>query len=237
MTEVFNAPPPLPSITTNSTNPWSPHGRFGRLSYLAWNMVAGFIIVIIFAMLGLIGALLGFSPSHGIGALTAIGLLLIIPIIYFIVIFQIRRLHDINRTGWWLTLPFIDNVITSTISKLSHDTNLNILLSGIVFIINIIFMFYLMIAKGTSGINNYGDQRVTPQWEKVLGWIYIILTPVIVISGTLLAIKAYNTYEHRVVMEKPILGADGKPIFAQPAAELPTARDIAATTAATNPNH
>ena len=31
-------------------------------------------------------------------------------------------------------------------------------------------------AKGTEG-NDYGPQRPTPGWERVLGWIYIILIP------------------------------------------------------------
>jgi uncharacterized membrane protein YhaH (DUF805 family) len=221
MTETFQTPPPLtPNYATLSTTEdkiWSSKGRFGRLSYLAWNMVIGLIVVIIVAMLGVVGAIIGITPPHGIGALTTIGLLLIIPLVYFVVVFQIRRLHDINRTGWWLTLPFIDNIIVSTISKFSHDANVNILLSGIVVIINIIFMFYLMIAKGTDGINNYGDQRTTPQWEKTLGWIYIIFIPLILIGGTLIA---YNGYKQRVAAIQQS-HVNYEPSIAEPAALSP----------------
>ena len=43
----------------------------------------------------------------------------------------IRRLHDLNRTGWFMLLVFIP-------------------------VVNLIFAIYLLFFKGTEGYNNYG---------------------------------------------------------------------------------
>ena len=78
--------------------------------------------------------------------------ILYIVCLYVSFVFTIRRLHDRNNTGWLSLLMLIPAV-------------------------NLIFMIYLFAAKGTEGNNDYGPQRPTPGWERVLGWIYIILIP------------------------------------------------------------
>lgn len=48
------------------------------------------------------------------------------------VMLDVRRLHDLNKSGWFWLLLFVP-------------------------LINIIFMFYMWLAPGTAGYNNYGE--------------------------------------------------------------------------------
>ncbi len=155
------------TLTQVKDNPFSPKGRFTRLSYLAWMfivsmlysctlfIVAG-IAAVVFMKLG------GFSPealtqsSLGYFALFLIFAIVLIFTIFMICI-TIRRIHDLNKSGWlWLLLiiPFI----------------------------NIVFGIYIMCAKGTEGANKYGPQRATEQTEKLLGTIYAIFLAIFIVS-------------------------------------------------------
>lgn len=201
MTEAFSTPPAFTQITPESSDsPWSYKGRFGRLSYLAWTMILGFIVLGTVIALVIGGVMLHANFAHGIGGFVAIGLLLLIPFLYFMIVFQIRRLHDLNRTGWWVTLPLADSIINQVLTMLFHNVNISLAITGIAFIINVAFTLYLMIAKGTDGANDYGDQRSMPDWEKILGWINVVLMIVGVVALTLFAIPAYHHYQQEVAV-------------------------------------
>jgi uncharacterized membrane protein YhaH (DUF805 family) len=88
---------------------------------------------------------------------------LVISLISFViyVIFGIRRLHDINKSGWLMLLLIIP-------------------------LVNLIFMIYLLLARGTDGANRFGPVRPTPGWEKILGYIgigFMILALVFMVIG------------------------------------------------------
>jgi uncharacterized membrane protein YhaH (DUF805 family) len=150
-----------PSVQAVADHPLSPRGRFARLAYLAWYLVITLIISIV-AVLGI--AVFGNTgnsadPFAGIG--TASILIMAVAYIvffYYAIVFTIRRLHDINQTGWLSLLILVP-------------------------LVNLIFMLYVMFAPGTRGGNNFGPQRLNQGWEKVLGIIYIILTVLGIIAG------------------------------------------------------
>lgn len=196
MTETFNTPPSLPNLESDS--PWSYKGRFGRLSYLAWTLVLGLIAIGVIFVITLVGGLLGLF-SHSMGSLFAIILLPLIPFLYFMIVFQIRRLHDLNRTGWWTVLPFANSIITQILNAIFHNISVSIALTGLGFIINFGFTLYLMIAKGTEEVNNYGYQRPTPQWEKVLGWINIGCMILGIVALLSFGIPAYHHYQQKAM--------------------------------------
>lgn len=150
----------------------SANGRFGRLSYLGWNMLLGFSLVLV----GIIAAILipsFYSSSTGTGALIYIFavffIILYIAVIYYSFIFSIRRLHDRNQTGWLSLLMLIP-------------------------LFNLFFFIYLSCAKGDDNSNDYGSPRITKGWEKVLAWIYIILFPISILILAATAIPAYQSY-------------------------------------------
>ena len=151
----------------------SPSGRFGRLSYLGWNMLMSFSILIIIGIIAAFSPGLLADPTTMTGssmlATVLIGVAYIV-LLYFSFVFTIRRLHDRNHIGW---------------------LSLLILVPGI----NLVFILYLIFAKGDDRSNQYGPRRNTKGWEKVLAWIYILIFPLAFLAA--IALPAYQDYVTR----------------------------------------
>ncbi len=147
---------------------FSPKGRFGRLSYLAWGTLMAVVTSLITFMS--FGAAAMLDPEAGsFGLLFASPLATIVTIVSTVVgvIFAIRRFHDMNASGWWS-------------------------ISVLVPLVNFIAMLALIFVPGKAGVNDYGPPRRTRGWEKVLG----LLLPILFIGGILMAIAipAYMSY-------------------------------------------
>ncbi|PJF04194.1 DUF805 domain-containing protein [Acinetobacter seifertii] len=146
-------------------SPFKANGRFGRLSYAAWSFLL--FLVVVFAVL-IIAFTFGLTnedlAGHSTAGMIVIGIAYIVCM-YINFVFAIRRLHDCDNTGWLSLLMLIP-------------------------VVNIIFLIYLFGASGTEGNNEYGPQRPTPSWERVLGWIYIILIPLALILTVVATIMA-----------------------------------------------
>ena len=152
-------PAKLNNIQHDITSPFSISGRFGRYSFLAWNFVLNLVVMIIaFAILVAMGTnkdLMTINNPDQIMAFYASGaglVVLAIMLVSFVIsmIFFIRRLHDINMSGWFsllIIIPFI----------------------------NILFGIFVFSKKGTEGTNRFGPKRITATWEKVVGIISLIL--------------------------------------------------------------
>lgn len=100
-------------------------GRARRKEYwffVLFNIIVSILLAIVDVMFGL------HSASMGIGILSGVySLAVIIPSIAV----SVRRLHDINRTGWWVLIAFVP------------------------FIGWLILLIFALIA-GTQGDNQYG---------------------------------------------------------------------------------
>jgi uncharacterized membrane protein YhaH (DUF805 family) len=81
-------------------NMFTANGRIGRVRYLAWSM--GFSIlsmIILGAVVGLAGAMVGQGLAMTLYAIGVVGLLVVSAF------FAIQRLHDLDQSGWlWLIL-------------------------------------------------------------------------------------------------------------------------------------
>jgi uncharacterized membrane protein YhaH (DUF805 family) len=142
---------------SDQSSPFSPSGRFGRLSFIAWGTILGIISNLLSFIVGGGGMFVPQYDAAGVpippdigGA--AMGILVVVSLVFFVfyIIFSIRRCHDFNASGWW-----------------------NLLL--IIPLANLIFMLFLWLKPGDEGANPYGPARLTPGWEKVLGIIGILL--------------------------------------------------------------
>ena len=61
------------------------------------------------------------------------GTLFVLLSIPYLLSFQFRRLHDLNRSGWWLLISLVP-------------------------FINYVFSFYISLWPGTKGTNKYGNE-------------------------------------------------------------------------------
>lgn len=100
-------------------------GRLGRLRYIAY---AFGIPILMIALLGIAAAVLvPMSETFG-GAVAVVGG---IGILLVCISFGLRRLHDLDKSGWWMLLLIVP-------------------------LVNIILALYMIFARGVKGSNQYG---------------------------------------------------------------------------------
>ena len=104
-------------------------GRLNRLRYIKYQVLFTLFSAVIGFALGFVGGFLSGNPES---------LLVTVPTgIWSLVVsvggimLSIRRLHDLDKSGWFLLL-------------------------GLVPLVNVIFMLYMWLAPGTVGANRYG---------------------------------------------------------------------------------
>lgn len=146
-------------------SPYVADGRCGRATYIAWNFlitlgaIACFALVIVIYWSSIRGIfnITDASPDQimdAIAPINAFGSLINFVFMYFIFIFSIKRLHDLNKSGWLSLLNLIP-------------------------IVNLFFAVWLSINIGDERRNDFGYPRPTKGWEYTLAWISIILTSLI----------------------------------------------------------
>jgi uncharacterized membrane protein YhaH (DUF805 family) len=127
----------LPIVSTN--------GRLGRMRFMAWNMA--FILALsIFVVILL-------KPKGNMNLATFAAPLMIVTICFlFSVCATVRRLHDMNLSGWWILFLFVLSGWASYRMQQSPSIR-----SMTVFLLAqfLIFMF-LCIVPGNQGINDHG---------------------------------------------------------------------------------
>jgi uncharacterized membrane protein YhaH (DUF805 family) len=107
-------------------------GRAGRGEYWLWiGITFGLSIV------------LGFVVKTGAGALTAILLLA-----------QIRRLHDLGRTGWWAVAATLAPVAVMVPVWLLTSIDVG-LLAGVV--VELALIVWIGVMRGDAAANRFGD--------------------------------------------------------------------------------
>lgn len=125
---------------------FSTEGRLNRkpfIHYIIFLIVISLAFIGIITLLGLASALSIAILGENVNDLNVLSQIEVIPILVasliLIILFlplnflMIRRLHDLNFSGWWIIFP-------------------------IVFPFGyFIFILYLILAKGTNGPNKYGE--------------------------------------------------------------------------------
>ncbi len=151
----------------DTTSPFSPKGRFGRVDYLAYSVLLGIAVMLFSGGLGAVMAVSGPS-SESLQTMLIINALISLPAIVIGILFMIRRLHDLNWSGW-------------------------IAVSYIIPLVNVVVFLILIFMRGTAGANDYGPPRQPPSRLKIM---LALILPAIFIVGILaaIAIPAYQAY-------------------------------------------
>ena len=134
---------------TDQTSSFSPAGRFGRLSYIAWTSIFNVVYQVATGALGGTDRL-KLAPGADVGADVVAIIVIFIAFLVCFTLFSIRRCHDINDSGWWM-------------------------LVGLIPLVNLVFLLYICAKQGDQGPNKYGPPRVTRGWERVVGFIGVAL--------------------------------------------------------------
>ena len=145
----------------DESSPFSPKGRFGRLSYIAWSVLTGFVIAVIAGfVLGTIGA-----TNHARPPIAGLWVPQIATVVVGL-LFAMRRLHDFEASGWWSVLLFVP-------------------------FINFIFGLFLAIKAGSEGPNRFGPPRLTRGSEKVIAYIAIGVVPVMIVAAVVIPLLVH----------------------------------------------
>lgn len=161
---------------TNDSKWYQLSGRIGRLRYISYLTLMTismyvFVGVITVGLSTLLTEVDNESVSLFIGLLF---FLLLLPLAFYTtIIYPKRRLHDSNLSGWLAILMFIP-------------------------LINVLFSFYLMFARGNDDVNQYG---YPPRPNRTIHYVAAIIVPIfaVFIIGILaaIAIPAYQDYIQR----------------------------------------
>ena len=134
-------------------------GRITRLrywlGYCTWIVIG---VLVYFALKVLIVA-------TDLGAATVMfwgmGLLVLVPFIVSSIAINLRRLHDRDKSGWWLVLFYLAPVVLDGIGRSAGS--IGIVFSVISFAISVWAFVELGCLRGTIAGNRYGPDPVAPK--------------------------------------------------------------------------
>jgi uncharacterized membrane protein YhaH (DUF805 family) len=83
--------------------------------------------------------------------------------IWIVVATTIKRLHDRNKSGWWIVAFFIaPALLASIVDRLDDESYMTVALSLVAFGLNAWGFVELMFYKGTNGPNRFGPDPLAP---------------------------------------------------------------------------
>ena len=78
----------------------------------------------------------------------------------------VRRLHDINRSGWWIFLPSAGVIPAGAFAAYDLDVMFMILSFGAA-VLSFVVLFYWMAKKGDAASNRFGNNPLERILKKV----------------------------------------------------------------------
>lgn len=150
-TDVYDAPQATLSESAPEikTGLFSAKGRLGVLKYMAHSLVLMLAMMAIFGVMALLAGVSLSEPANSAGVnplLISVSLVAILPGVWIGIVMMIKRLHDLNLSGWFILLTLIP-------------------------VLGIIVSLFIMCAPGMKEGNKFGPLALTATWEKVLGII------------------------------------------------------------------
>lgn len=141
---------------------FSTRGRMGVLKYAAqtfvWTVAFGLIIFALLAATGMA------SAGEASPVVVGVSLVLALPFLFLMCCLMVKRLHDINMSGWFALLMLVP-------------------------VVGSFFALYMMLRPGKAEANRFGAPAVTKGWEKVVGGLYVAL----MVVGTALMVVGMFT--------------------------------------------
>ncbi|HEX7964688.1 MAG TPA: pilin [Gammaproteobacteria bacterium] len=179
--------------------------RIGRVRYLAYPWG----VILLALPVGILAGIL-FAVK-----LAVVGVLILICLEIFALgmsgVFIVRRLHDMDKSGWWSLIYWGLNVwnISLSVSAMMRGGGEAPFTSLLPTLLILVFFLVMVLLPGTQGENRFGP--VPPPnstWVLVGAWAWL---GVIVLGGVIaaLAIPAYGDFTARAQTSEAVLLAQG----------------------------
>ena len=134
----------------------------GRLNRLPYNMYSFALLAISFVTIFLMSMLQGVASTIEPISALAFGLLaFIVGMAAFIgqVTLTIRRLHDLNLSGWYYLLYIVFSILPAVFY---NEESLTMIFIALVFsLVSLILPLFVIFKRGTAGENKYGKDPLS----------------------------------------------------------------------------
>ncbi len=135
-------------------------GRLNRKPYWLRTLAIYAVILVVFLIAGLLAGGAGPVAGGGMSAVQMVvfaiaGIVALVAIIASIAL-QVRRLHDRNKSGWWLVFFAIVPTLIQLGFAIPGDPTLALVGIGISLIISIWYLVEIGFLRGTDGPNRFG---------------------------------------------------------------------------------
>lgn len=146
--------------------------RIGRLRYLAYSFGMSFLLMFVMGIIAgiAVAILTSVLGEAAMPVAIAIYSIFYIAIVVISIIFSVKRLHDLNQTGWLSILLFIP-------------------------VVGFFFYLYMLFAPGSGDANRFGNPP-PPNTTGVIVTAWLVPLVMIAYIGIIasIAIPAYNGY-------------------------------------------
>ena len=147
------------------------NGRIGRLraiSYSVWLFLA-FLPILILQV--------NFQLDHEVTSAFVLNVLLAVTLGPINIMFAIRRLHDMNRSGWWSLIQVPMNIVSPEAKYRPNEPGLMGAIVVTACIVMVIYALALIFVPGTKGDNRFGLPPPPNSGWVIAGVIVGILLP------------------------------------------------------------
>jgi uncharacterized membrane protein YhaH (DUF805 family) len=149
-------------------------GRSRRMEYWMWVLFQVIIYVALVVLMMIFGGGMMMMAGDPSSMMAAGGIVMILGGLYFIwwlatlipsIAVAVRRLHDTNRSGWWILAPVVPYVIAfvSMMGAATSGTQSGLAAGGVIGMLSVLAAMVLgltvlvfMFLEGTKGPNKYG---------------------------------------------------------------------------------
>ena len=146
-------------------------GRSRRMEFWMWQLfqIIIYFVVVVLAMVVGGGAMMSGDPTAMMAAGGGMLVIMLLYMVYLLAVLvpsiavAVRRLHDTNRTGWWVLAPLAPYLVVIVAGMLAMSSPDMAGLAGILALVAMIAVFALGLTllvfyflEGTKGPNKYG---------------------------------------------------------------------------------
>lgn len=139
-------------------------GRLNRFAYLLLVLTGYGVLLGVWSVISFAHQDFEMDNWNDAG-LTVIGITMLI-FVWFWFTGIIKRLHDMNRSGWWVFAPAALTILTMSSGSIEALVFVIIVMQLVV----LIAIIWLFCGRGTEGDNRFGeDPRTKSIWKVILG--------------------------------------------------------------------
>lgn len=138
-------------------------GRISRGTYWkAGFAILAYLLLLVVVMAAFLAGGEAPSPARVLAVALPVGVLAL-PVLYATTALGMKRLHDRDRSGWWL-LPYyvLPGVLDQGSRQLGEDAGVGLALSAASFAISLWAIVELGFLRGTRGPNRFGADPLEP---------------------------------------------------------------------------